>query len=380
MNILQKYAPKTIEEIEVNKEQAIILMEFMKNFRKQKKKAMLAYGPTGTGKTSHVYTIARELQLEIFEVNSSDFRNAESLQQRVGNASKQKSLFAKGKILLVDELDGISGQEDRGGLQALVEIIEQTQFPIVITANDIEMDKFASLFKKVTLLEFKAVEKRTIYNILRRICEKENIKYTESDLANISAYAQGDIRSALIDLGSSFQGKKITLSAFEARNKKENAVQTTINLFQSKGFLESLKELENSDEYLVDISRIKIPPILFTNEHSLIYLLEENLQTRDAFNSLSRADIFHGRIMRRQYWRLLSYIPSYLAFSSLNQTLERVKKSSRSPKNNFRLWSLINKNKTASVERLARMSHCSKAKANKEIYPFLKTAIKQEVI
>ena len=379
MNILQKYAPKTVEEIEVNKEQAIILTEFMKNFRKQKKKAILSYGPTGTGKTSHVYTIARELQLEIFEVNSSDFRNAESLQQRVGNASKQKSLFAKGKILLVDELDGISGQEDRGGLQALVEIIEKTQFPIVITANDIEMDKFASLFKKVTLLEFKAVEKRTIYNILRRICEKEDIKYNESDLADIAEYAQGDIRAALIDLESSFQGKKITLSAFEARNKRENAIQTTINLFQSKSFLESLKELENSDEYLVDISRIKIPPILFTNEQALIYLLEENLQTRDAFNSLSRADIFHGRIVRRQYWRLLSYIPSYLAFSSLHQPLERVKKSSRSPKNNFRLWSLINKNKTASVERLARMSHCSKAKANKDVYPFLKI-MKQEVI
>jgi len=380
MSLIQKYAPKTIEEIEVNKEQAIILTEFMKNFRKQKKKAMLVYGPTGTGKTSHVYTIARDLQLEIFEVNSSDFRNAESLQQRVGNASKQKSLFAKGKVLLVDELDGISGQEDRGGLQALAEIIEQTQFPIVITSNDIEMEKFSSLLKKVQILEFKPAEKRVIYNILRKICEKENVRYHESDLADLAEYAQGDVRAALIDLGSSIQGKKIVVSDLEARNVRKNALQTTDRLFKSKSFLESLKELENSEEYLVDVSRIKIPPILFTNEHSLIYLIEENLQAKNLFHTLSRADVVHGRIKRRQYWRLFSYIPYYLAFSSLSQPLERVKKSSRSPKNNFKLWSFVNKTKSTSVERLAQMGHCSKAKANKEIYPFLKTVMKQEAI
>src|SRR3989344_6638778 len=214
MNLLKKYSPKKVSEIEANREQVNKIIEFIKNFKIQKKKALLIYGPTGTGKTSQIYTIANELNLEILELNASDFRNSDSIKSIVGSASKQQSLFFKSKIILIDEVDGISGQQDRGGLQALIEVIEESSFPIIITSNDIEIEKLSPLLRKVSLLEFKPVENKTIYKILREICDKEKIDYEEKDLAEISENINGDLRAAMLDLQNSLNGNKIIINNY----------------------------------------------------------------------------------------------------------------------------------------------------------------------
>ena len=60
-------------------------------------------------------------------------------------ASKQRSLFASSKIILVDEVDGLSGDSDRGGLQEIERTIEETSFPIILTASNPWDYKFNSL-------------------------------------------------------------------------------------------------------------------------------------------------------------------------------------------------------------------------------------------
>src|SRR3989344_8935631 len=106
--LTHKYIPKTTKEIFGQEDVIKQLNNFIINFKKQKKKAALIYGSSGTGKTSSVYAIANELGYEVIEVNASDMRNAEQINTKVGNAIKQQSLFSKGKIILVDEIDGLS--------------------------------------------------------------------------------------------------------------------------------------------------------------------------------------------------------------------------------------------------------------------------------
>ena len=79
------------------------------------KKPLLVHGPPGTGKTASVYAIANELGYEVVEANASDFRDKNSINSVVGSALNQVSLFKKGKIILIDELEGFSGNADRGG-------------------------------------------------------------------------------------------------------------------------------------------------------------------------------------------------------------------------------------------------------------------------
>src|SRR3989344_6275682 len=124
--LINRYKPKTTKEIFGQEESVSKLKNFIVNFAKEKKNSALIYGPSGTGKTCSVYAIAKEIGHEVIEVNASDFRNAEQINSKVGNAMKQRSLFASGKIILVDEIDGLSGHQDRGGIQAITKLIEDS--------------------------------------------------------------------------------------------------------------------------------------------------------------------------------------------------------------------------------------------------------------
>ena len=99
-----KHAP-TFEEIPHDTKE---LFNYVTTYAKQKKKALLLHGPTGTGKTAAVHALARKLDLELVEINASDYRTADEINAKVGMALKQMSLFSKSKLILVDELDGIA--------------------------------------------------------------------------------------------------------------------------------------------------------------------------------------------------------------------------------------------------------------------------------
>ena len=104
--------------------------KFIKEF--PKKKALILYGPAGTGKTSLALAAAKENDLEVLELNSSDLRNRAQLEIVLKPATEQMSLFKKGKILLVDEVDGVTGT-DIGGIAELMRLVETTKFPMIMT-------------------------------------------------------------------------------------------------------------------------------------------------------------------------------------------------------------------------------------------------------
>src|SRR3989344_4526928 len=149
------------------------IKKFINEFNSEKtKKALVLHGPPGTGKTTLAHVSAIETNSEIFELNASDLRNKERLEAVLKPAIEQKSLIFKNKIILVDEVDGISAV-DRGGLPELISLIETSNFPIIITANDIWGSKLSPLRKKVELVHLKEVDYKTIKEVLIWILRKE---------------------------------------------------------------------------------------------------------------------------------------------------------------------------------------------------------------
>src|SRR5690242_14895374 len=112
-----KYAPKNSNEI-IGQNKAIQKIIAYVTTYKQGKKPLLLTGPPGIGKTSCVYAVAQELDREIIEVNASDTRSKDAITSLVGAASKQQSLFFRSRIILIDEIDGVSGMSDRGAIPA----------------------------------------------------------------------------------------------------------------------------------------------------------------------------------------------------------------------------------------------------------------------
>ena len=140
MNLVEKYRAKKYADI-LGQHEAV---EEIKNFLKQfpKKKALLLYGPAGTGKTSLALAAVTENNLEVLELNSSDLRNRAKLEETLRPATQQQALFKKGKIILMDEVDGVTGT-DIGGIPELVNLIITTKYPIIMTCNDVWQSKLS---------------------------------------------------------------------------------------------------------------------------------------------------------------------------------------------------------------------------------------------
>src|SRR3989344_4828374 len=169
--LIEKYRVRKFSDIKGQDTAIVEVINFYKKF--PIKKAIILNGPVGTGKTSLAIALANEFNLELFELNASDLRNRLKLEEILRPSIEQHSLFKKGKIILMDEADGITGT-DRGGLPELIALIDKTSHPIIITANDICDRKFSLLRKKCSMISLKELNDKIVLNIIKDILKKEN--------------------------------------------------------------------------------------------------------------------------------------------------------------------------------------------------------------
>jgi replication factor C large subunit len=271
---------------------------FLKTF--PRKKALILHGPPGTGKTSLAYALASENDSEILELNASDFRNKEKISAIIGPASEQRSLFKSSKIILVDEVDGVSSTKDRGGLGELVAILEKTHYPIIITANDIWQQKFNVLRTKAEVIQLKEVDYKVVLKILKEVIEKENVVVSEEVMTSIAIKARGDIRAALNDLQllSGMESPELIKEVGE-RNKEQSIFSALQYVFKNSKI--DAEMLRVYDEVNMPVDEI----FLWVEENIPLEYKGEELAK--AFDALSMADVYRGRIMRQRHWRFMVY-------------------------------------------------------------------------
>ena len=368
----EKYAPRKPSDIIGQEEALSKLHDFVGNYssKKQKKRAVLLHGPTGTGKTGAAYVIGKQFNLEIVEVNASDFRNAENINSLLGSAIRQQSLFSTGKLILVDEIDGLAGNPDRGGVQALVKLIEETTFPVVLTAINPYDNKLSSLRSKCLMLAFKALEPESIASILHHICAKEVIPHDEDSLKLIARRAGGDARAAITNLEVlTILNEKITKKSVEElgdRDRTETIITALQKIFKTSSARIALSAFETVDE---DINE----QMLWIDEN----MPKEYTKTADlarAYDVISKADIFNRRIRRWQHYRFLVYVNALLsggvavAKDEKNPNFVEYKPTGRI----LKLWWANQKSmkKKAIAEKLAHKTHTSKRSALQSTLPY----------
>ncbi|RLG82291.1 MAG: replication factor C large subunit, partial [Thermoprotei archaeon] len=194
-----KYRPKRLGDVVDQDKAKQEFIAWLKSWisGKPSKKATLLYGPAGCGKTSLVEAAANEYGFELVEMNASDFRRRQDIERIVGIAARQRSLFARGKIILLDEVDGISATADRGALDAILHLIEVSKHPIVMTANDPWNPRLRPLRDAAKLIAFNRLTERYVYQVLKRICAAEKLECDDDALKFIAKRSEGDLRSAI---------------------------------------------------------------------------------------------------------------------------------------------------------------------------------------
>lgn len=309
---VEKYRPKKIEDIIGNEEAKATFVEWLKSKRRSKK-AVLLYGPPGVGKTALVNAAAKEFGFTTIEMNASDTRSEKAINEIAKPATSFVALDtfsaeSKGNLLFLDEVDGIAGNEDRGGVSAIIKIVEESRVPVIMAANDPDIDKLRPLKKVCLLIRFHQIRIPLIIALLQKICLLEHVKAEFEALERIAQNSKGDVRSAINDLQSlSEENQVLTFQdtmMLASRNKDISMDETLRGFFSAKSVAEASSLLFRSsvdyDEFIMSVSDNL--PRRYTNPDELAA----------AYDYVSQADVFRGRV-GTENWHLLKYFYNALS-------------------------------------------------------------------
>ncbi|MEM3786023.1 MAG: AAA family ATPase [Nitrososphaeria archaeon] len=276
--------------------------EWLKNW-KQEDKAVLLVGPPGTGKNTSVYSAARQLGYYVIELNASDIRTKDALNKRLGTSLYAKNLFNEKRMVLFDEIDGLYGREDYGGLEYINELLDKPPLPIVLTANDETNDNIIKLSRKVIVIRFQKVPLRLIEIYLKHICKKEGKNIDNKILHNIVGKSNGDVRNALNMLQATID---VPYTLEETSFIKDEA----ISKFEA---IMALISEENKDAALKKFSKMNAD----VNEKLMIAfysILASNLNRvtrKKALRAIADIDLFRNKITQTQEWRMARWYDMY---------------------------------------------------------------------
>ncbi|XP_014642269.1 PREDICTED: replication factor C subunit 1 isoform X2 [Ceratotherium simum simum] len=290
-------------------------------------KAALLSGPPGVGKTTTASLVCQELGYSYVELNASDTRSKNSLKEIVAeslNNTSIKGFYSSGAAhsvstkhaLLMDEVDGMAGNEDRGGIQELIGLIKHTKIPIICMCNDRNHPKIRSLIHYCFDLRFQRPRVEQIKGAMMSIAFKEGLKIPPPAMNEIILGANQDIRQVLHNLSMwCARSKALTYDQAKAdshRAKKDiklGPFDVVRKVFAAGEETAHMSLVDKSDLFFHDYS---IAPLFVQENYIHVKPVASGGDTKKHLMLLSRAadsicdgDLVDRQIRSKQNWSLL---------------------------------------------------------------------------
>ncbi len=287
--LVERYRPKSLKELA---DQGKAKEEFSKAVSGWKPgKVIVLHGPPGVGKTSMVLAYARENGFRVVTVDP-DF--PESVPMNELGASS--SLFGEKKIILFDDIDLMER-----GQEAAIEVASRSAFPVVATATDIY--RLKKLRKVAVPVKLGKVPSRSVFSLLKKICESEGLDVPETVLKEISSACDGDVRSAVNDLELASAGGR-----FSFRDRPLSVFDTLRIVLKTRSLEAARDAVRRCEKPLNEL-------ILWFSEN-VWREYEDPEEVWKAYEFLALADLFLSRIPKNQNFRLMVYASEFLSLIS----------------------------------------------------------------
>ncbi|MFB6155925.1 MAG: replication factor C large subunit [Haloferacaceae archaeon] len=363
----EKHRPTTLSAVRGNDKARDALFDWATTWDEHRE-AAIVHGSPGVGKTSAAHALAADMGWESVELNASDQRTADVIERYAGRAAKNATLSGAGgdtsgrQLIILDEADNIHGNYDRGGSQAITRLVEESNQPIVLIANEY-YDMSRGLRNACREIEFRDVSARSIVPVLRDVCRREDVAFEEAALEQIAEANAGDLRSAVNDLQATAEGRDHVTEDDVVTGDRDR----TLGVFE---FLDHVLKEESAEESLYSAYDVDETPDDLTKwvEENAPKVYEGEELVR-AYDALANADRWLARVRATQdysYWRY--------ATDNLSAGVAAARDDTRGGWTRFsrpQFWPSSDKTADEVVQAVAETAGTSIATARRELLPFL---------
>jgi DNA polymerase III delta prime subunit len=239
-----------INNILCREEKALVVKNILNSFDANKydplfKKGIYIYGEPGTGKTTFVINILKELNYDIIKYDAGDIRNSNVIEDITKHGMSNKNIISlfnqnvKKIAIIMDEIDGMNNG-DKGGINTLIKIIrpkktkkqkleEFTINPIICIGNYHIDKKIKELMKVCNNVEL----------------NKPTIQQTNYIIQNILPSLDDIIKNKIIDYVQSDLRKINNIYKIYCKNPNILTANIIDNLFQIKSYNDNAKKIIN---------------------------------------------------------------------------------------------------------------------------------------
>lgn len=215
---VEKYRPENLNDVV---HQSTVKESLKNSLIKGKLQHLLFYGSPGTGKTSTILALVREMfgaefKDRVLELNASDERGIETVRNKVKTFSQRKSNKIVGckfdlQIVILDEADMMTNEAQSALRRVIEDYSKTTRFCIICNYLNKIIDPIASRCAKFL---FSPLPRNDQINRIKFILDKENVSIQESVVNYVVDYSEGDLRKSIniFQTLSSLYKKKVEMS------------------------------------------------------------------------------------------------------------------------------------------------------------------------